>query len=292
MCIIYYLLLLWHGSFFECMYILTYCRRICTLHGCSRKCACAVGGPLAPPTHCCITPTCAAAKPFDVPVDCFSRLYPLSFVSPRLGIAEKMSSFVDGSGEDVRAAYEDVRSDETETNWWVSVRWLVCGRASFIWDLGRANIVLSYAVLPTPFENGGGRIFSGFLSPKGFPFRVFLRSCCIFCPLCVCECVRILTCSILSTIYYLCFHSHIIYCSCHFDANTQGLLSLWRWRARQEDRVRRIGRRIRGLACSFRRYECMWWHDVCKHEESLYVFFIYNLKALKEGSYATHKYPK
>lgn len=25
--------------------------------------------------------------------------------------------FVDGNGDDIRAAYEDVRSDDTDTNW-------------------------------------------------------------------------------------------------------------------------------------------------------------------------------
>ena len=56
-----------------------------------------------------------------------------------------MSAFVDGSGDEVRAAYEDVRSDDSETNWWVCVR-VRAGVPIFIRDLGEKQILLCPAL--------------------------------------------------------------------------------------------------------------------------------------------------
>jgi len=42
----------------------------------------------------------------------------LQSISKRREESNKMAKpFVDGDGDDIRAAYEDVRNDDTETNW-------------------------------------------------------------------------------------------------------------------------------------------------------------------------------
>lgn len=130
--------------------------------------------------------------------------------------------------------------------WRCSLRWLrdqlvsvsVCAMACSCLR-GRANLVLSFAVLEAPFDIGkkrdGGRKDIFWLSlTERVSSRVSLRSCCNFCPY-VCVCVLALSFWCLITV--------------------QGLLSLWRWRSGQEDRARRVRHGIRGATCPFRRYD-------------------------------------
>lgn len=103
----------------------------------------------------------------------------ISLLVPRQpGIAEKMSVFVDGSGDDIRAAYEDVRSDESETNWWVCARWLA-GVPVLFGISGKQILFCPLLCYKYPLilaRNGEGKdIFLAFSHRQGFVARVSLR---------------------------------------------------------------------------------------------------------------------